>query len=105
MYKKRRLAVMIGMLAGSTSVFAQTDMTSIEARLAAMEQRLQDAETRAQRAEKRATEAEQKTQQLVAAQQQTQSTTQAVAQRTLRWRRKRIKAAGLSSTATLVPAC
>lgn len=32
MYKKRRLAVMIGMLAGSTSVFAQTDMTRIEAR-------------------------------------------------------------------------
>ena len=39
MYKKRRLAVMIGMLAGSTSVFAQTDMTSIESRLAALEQR------------------------------------------------------------------
>ena len=52
MYKKRRLAVMIGMLAGSTSVFAQTDMSSIEARLAAMEQRLQDAATRAQVAEK-----------------------------------------------------
>ncbi len=61
MYKKRRLAVMIGMLAGSTSVFAQTDMTSIEVRLAAMEQRLQAAETRAQVAEKRATAAEQKT--------------------------------------------
>lgn len=60
MYKKRRLAVMIGMLAGSTSVFAQTDMTSIEARLAALEQRLQAAETRAQVAEKRATDAEQK---------------------------------------------
>ncbi|MGX9869528.1 carbohydrate porin [Enterobacter mori] len=82
MYKKRRLAVMIGMLAGSTSVFAQTDMTSIEARLAAMEQRLQAAETRAQVAEKRATAAEQKTQQLVAAQQQAQTTTQEVAQRT-----------------------
>ena len=65
MYKKRRLAVMIGMLAGSTSVFAQTDMTRIEARLAALEQRLQEAETRAQVAEKRATAAEQKTQQLV----------------------------------------
>ena len=62
---------MIGMLAGSTSVFAQTDMTSIESRLAALEQRLQDAEMRAQNAEKRATAAEQKTQQLVAAQQQT----------------------------------
>ena len=60
MYKKRRLAVMIGMLAGSTSVFAQTDMTSIESRLAALEQRLQDAEMRAQNAEKRATAAEQK---------------------------------------------
>ena len=82
MYKKRRLAVMIGMLAGSTSVFAQTDMTSIESRLAALEQRLQDAEMRAQNAEKRATAAEQKTQQLVAAQQQTQNTTQEVAQRT-----------------------
>ncbi len=82
MYKKRRLAVMIGMLAGSTSVFAQTDMTSIESRLAALEQRLQDAEMRAQNAEKRATAAEQKTQQLVAAQQQTQTTTQEVAQRT-----------------------
>ncbi|MHA8042226.1 carbohydrate porin, partial [Enterobacter roggenkampii] len=82
MYKKRRLAVMIGMLAGSTSVFAQTDMSSIEARLAAMEQRLQDAETRAQVAEKRAAAAEQKTQQLVAAQQQAQTTTQEVAQRT-----------------------
>ena len=43
MYKKRRLAVMIGMLAGCTSVFAQTDMTRIEARLAALEQRLQEA--------------------------------------------------------------
>ena len=94
MYKKRRLAVMIGMLAGSTSVFAQTDMTSIEARLAAMEQRLQDAETRAQRAEKRATEAEQKTQQLVAAQQQTQSTTQAVAQRTTALEKKADQSSG-----------
>lgn len=82
MYKKRRLAVMIGMLAGSTSVFAQTDMTRIEARLAALEQRLQEAETRAQVAEKRATAAEQKTQQLVAAQQEAQTSTQAVAQRT-----------------------
>ena len=90
MYKKRRLAVMIGMLAGSTSVFAQTDMTSIEARLAAMEQRLQAAETRAQVAEKRATDAEQKTQWRSAPP---------------RWRRRRIKAAGLSSTATPVRAC
>ncbi|MDU5332413.1 MAG: carbohydrate porin, partial [Enterobacter hormaechei] len=77
MYKKRRLAVMIGMLAGSTSVFAQTDMTRIEARLAALEQRLQEAETRAQVAEKRATAAEQKTQLLVAAQQEAQTSTQA----------------------------
>lgn len=94
MYKKRRLAVMIGMLAGSTSVFAQTDMTSIEARLAAMEQRLQAAETRAQVAEKRATDAEQKTQQLVAAQQQTQTTTQAVAQRTTALEKKADQSSG-----------
>ena len=94
MYKKRRLAVMIGMLAGSTSVFAQTDMSTIEARLAAMEQRLQAAETRAQVAEKRATDAEQKTQQLVAAQQQTQTTTQAVAQRTTALEKKADQSSG-----------
>jgi len=82
MYKKRRLAVMIGMLAGSASVYAQTDMNSIEQRLAALEQRLQEAEGRATAAEKRAAVAEQKTQQLVAVQQQTQTSTQDVAQRT-----------------------
>lgn len=53
MYKKRKLAVMISILVGSTSVFAQTDMTSVESRLSALESRLKDAENRAESAEKK----------------------------------------------------
>lgn len=61
------------MLTGAAAAHGQTDLNSIEARLAATEKRLQDAETRASTAESRAASAEQKVQQLTQQQQQTQS--------------------------------
>ena len=54
MYKKTTLAVLIALLTGATTVHAQTDISSIESRLAALEQRLKNAESRAQAAEARA---------------------------------------------------
>ena len=81
MYKKRKLAILIALLTGTAAAHGQTDLNSIEARLAALEKRLQDAETRASTAESRAASAEQKVQQLTQ-QQQTQVTTQQVAKRT-----------------------
>lgn len=81
MYKKRKLAILIALLTGTAAAHGQTDLNSIEARLAALEKRLQDAETRASTAESRAASAEQKVQQLTQ-QQQTQATTQQVARRT-----------------------
>jgi sucrose porin len=48
MYKKSTLAVLITLLTGAASAHAQTDLSSIEARLIALEKRLQDAENRAQ---------------------------------------------------------
>ena len=50
MYKKTTLAVLIALLTGATTVHAQTDISSIESRLAALEQRLKNAESRAQAA-------------------------------------------------------
>ncbi|MDW1510574.1 carbohydrate porin, partial [Klebsiella pneumoniae] len=82
MYKKRKLAILIALLTGTAAAHGQTDLNSIEARLAALEKRLQDAETRASTAESRAASAEQKVQQLTQQQQQTQATTQQVARRT-----------------------
>lgn len=64
MYKKRKLAILIALLTGTAAAHGQTDLNSIEARLAALEKRLQDAETRASTAESRAASAEQKVQQL-----------------------------------------
>jgi sucrose porin len=60
MYKKSTLAVLIALLTGAASAHAQTDLSSIEARLIALEKRLQDAENRAQTAENRAESAEKK---------------------------------------------
>ncbi len=71
MYKKRKLAILIALLTGTAAAHGQTDLNSIEARLAALEKRLQDAETRASTAESRAASAEQKVQQLTQQQQQT----------------------------------
>ncbi|HAW6387673.1 TPA: carbohydrate porin, partial [Escherichia coli] len=51
MYKKTTLAMLIALLTGATTVHAQTDISSIESRLAALEQRLKNAESRAQAAE------------------------------------------------------
>lgn len=82
MYKKSTLAVVITLLTGAASAHAQTDLSSIEARLIALEKRLQDAENRAQTAENRAESAEKKVQQLTTQQQKTQDTTQQVVQRT-----------------------
>lgn len=79
MYKKRKLAILIALLTGTAAAHGQTDLNSIEARLAATEKRLQDAETRASTAESRAASAEQKVQQLTQQQQQTRATTQQVA--------------------------
>jgi sucrose porin len=58
MYRKSTLAVLIALLTGAASAHAQTDLSSIEARLNALEKRLQDAENRAQTAENRAESAE-----------------------------------------------
>jgi sucrose porin len=57
---KSTLAVVITLLTGAASAHAQTDLSSIEARLIALEKRLQDAENRAQTAENRAESAEKK---------------------------------------------
>ena len=54
MYKKTTLAVLVALLTDATTVHAQTDISSIESRLAALEQRLKNAESRAQAAEARA---------------------------------------------------
>ena len=51
MYKKRKLAILIALLTGAAAAHGQTDLNSIEARLAALEKRLQDAETRASTAD------------------------------------------------------
>ena len=64
MYKKTTLAVLIALLTGATTVHAQTDISSIESRLAALEQRLKNAESRAQAAEARAKTAELQVQKL-----------------------------------------
>ncbi|MGL9631638.1 carbohydrate porin, partial [Escherichia coli] len=79
MYKKTTLAVLIALLTGATTVHAQTDISSIESRLAALEQRLKNAESRAQAAEARAKTAELQVQKLAETQQQNQLTTQEVA--------------------------
>ena len=42
MYKKRKLAILIALLTGTAAAHGQTDLNSIEARLAALEKRLQD---------------------------------------------------------------
>jgi sucrose porin len=60
MFRKSTLAVLIALLTGAASAHAQTDLSSIEARLIALEKRLQDAENRAQTAETRADSAEKK---------------------------------------------
>ncbi len=89
MYKKRKLAILIALLTGTAAAHGQTDLNSIEARLAALEKRLQDAETRASTAESRAASAEQKVQQLTQQQLQTQATTQQVAGAPLNWKKSR----------------
>ena len=61
MFRKSTLAVLIALLTGAASAHAQTDLSSIEARLIALEKRLQDAENRAQTAETRAESAEEST--------------------------------------------
>ena len=88
MFRKSTLAVLIALLTGAASAHAQTDLSSIEARLIALEKRLQDAENRAQTAETRAESAEKKVQQLTTQQQKTQDSTQEVAQRTAKLEKK-----------------
>ncbi|XXD10820.1 carbohydrate porin [Klebsiella sp. R445] len=94
MFRKSTLAVLIALLTGAGSAHAQTDLSSIEARLIALEKRLQDAENRAQTAENRAESAEKKVQQLTTQQQQTQDTTQEVAQRTAKLEKKSAETSG-----------
>lgn len=103
MYKKRKLAILIALLTGTAAAHGQTDLNSIEARLAATEKRLQDAETRASTAESRAASAEQKVQQLTQQQQQTQSHHPAGGRAPLNWKKKPNGPAALSSTAMRVP--
>ncbi|SPW30877.1 Sucrose porin precursor [Edwardsiella tarda] len=90
MHKKYTIGVIVGLLSatGAVSVKAQTNFSTIEARLAQLEQRLQVAETRAQVAEKRANVAEQQVHQLAAKQQLTQVTTQRVERRTSQLEKK-----------------
>ena len=88
MYKKSTLAVLIALLTGAASAHAQTDLSTIEARLVALEKRLQEAENRAQTAENRAESAEKKVQQLTTQQQKNQDTTQEVVQRTVKLEKK-----------------
>lgn len=76
------------MLTGAASAHAQTDLSTIEARLIATEKRLQEAENRAQTAENRAESAEKQVQQLTAQQQKNQDTTQEVVQRTAKLEKK-----------------
>ena len=94
MYKKTTLAVLIALLTGATTVHAQTDISSIESRLAALEQRLKNAESRAQAAEARAKTAELQVQKLAETQQQNQLTTQEVAQRTVQLEQKSAENSG-----------
>jgi sucrose porin len=102
MYKKSTLAVLIALLTGAASAHAQTDLSSIEARLIALEKRLQDAENRAQTAET-APSRQRKSPAAHHAAAKNPGHTQQVAQRR-RWRKKPMRKAGLSSTATPVPA-
>ena len=88
MYRKSTLAMIIALLTSAASAHAQTDISTIEARLNALEKRLQEAEIRAQTAENRAGTAEKKVQQLTAQQQKNQDSTQEVAQRTARLEKK-----------------
>lgn len=60
MYRKSTLAMLIALLTSAASAHAQTDISTIEARLNALEKRLQEAENRAQTAENRAGAAEKK---------------------------------------------
>ncbi|VTP69426.1 Sucrose porin precursor [Leclercia adecarboxylata] len=88
MYRKSTLAMLIALLTGAASAHAQTDISSIEARLNALEKRLQEAESRAQNGGKPCRAAEKKVQQLTAQQQKNQDSTQEVAQRTARLEKK-----------------
>ncbi|MCL7188340.1 carbohydrate porin, partial [Escherichia coli] len=85
---------LIALLTGATTVHAQTDISSIESRLAALEQRLKNAESRAQAAEARAKTAELQVQKLAETQQQNQLTTQEVAQRTVQLEQKSAENSG-----------
>ncbi|VTN14740.1 Sucrose porin precursor [Raoultella terrigena] len=75
----------------SGTVHAQTDLSTIEARLMALEKRLQDAENRAQTAENRADSAEKKVEQLTTQQQKTQDNTSRWPSAPPSWRRKPMK--------------
>lgn len=86
--KKSTIAITLSMLLGSGSAWANSDLNSIEARLAAMEQRLQAAEQRANAAESRATAAEKQAQQLAQVQQQSQAAATQVEQRTAKLEQK-----------------
>ena len=86
--KKSTIAITLSMLLGSGSAWANSDINSIEARLAAMEQRLQAAEQRANAAESRANAAEKQAQQLASAQQQSQAAATQVEQRTAKLEQK-----------------
>jgi sucrose porin len=91
------------LLTGAASAHAQTDLSSIEARLIALEKRLQDAENRAQTAENRAESAEKKSSSSPRSS-KNPGHTQQVVQRTAKLEKKPTRKAGLSSTATPAPA-
>jgi sucrose porin len=104
MFRKSTLAVLIALLTGAASAHAQTDLSSIEARLIALEKRLQEAENRAQTAETRAESAEKKYSSSPRSNKKPRTATQEVAQRTAKLEKKPMRKAGLSFTATPAPA-
>lgn len=104
MYRKSTLAVLIALLTGAASAHAQTDLSTIEARLIALEKRLQEAENRAQTAENRAESAEKKSSNSPRSSKKTRT-------RLRKWlsvppnlRKRPMRKAALSFTATPAPA-
>lgn len=105
MYRKSTLAVLIALLTGAASAHAQTDLSTIEARLIALEKRLQDAENRAQTAENRAESAEKKSSSSRLSSKKTRTPRRKSLSAPQSLRRKPMRKAALSSTAMPALVC
>ncbi|MFS2221638.1 carbohydrate porin [Pantoea sp. B65] len=80
MIRKKHLALAIGLILMANTSYAETSLTSLEARLAAMEKRLQMAEKRTAAAEQRASAAEQNVATLKQQAQESQQTVSVLSQ-------------------------